>query len=92
MSKQKQHSVKLAPITLAILMIFASPLISAKKAGSSGGGSGGSHRVNGHFKKNGTYVAPHHATNPNHTQRDNYSSKPNVNPYNGKQGTKEPDH
>lgn len=73
-------------------MTIASPMVSAKKAGASGGGSGGSHRVNGHFKKNGTYVAPHHATNPNHTQRDNYSSKPNVNPYTGKQGTKEPDH
>lgn len=91
MRKQKQKTVKLVSITMTILMAFASPSVSAKKAGSSGS-SGGSHRVNGHFKKNGTYVAPHHATNPNHTQRDNWSSKPNVNPYNGKQGTKDPDH
>ena len=54
--------------------------------------NGGSHSVNGHFKKNGTYVAPHHATNPNNTERDNWSSKPNVNPYTGKQGVKEPKH
>jgi len=50
----------------------------------------GDHAVRGHVKKDGTYVAPTRATNPNSTQRDNYSSKPNINPANGKQGTKEP--
>ena len=48
------------------------------------------HAVRGHVKKDGTYVAPSRATNPNRTQRDNYSSKPNVNPYTGKQGTRTP--
>jgi len=48
------------------------------------------HAVRGHVKKDGTYVAPSRATNPNRTQRDNYSSKPNVNPYTGKQGTRIP--
>lgn len=51
---------------------------------------GGTHAVSGHTKKNGTYVQPHHATNPNNTQRDNWSSKPNVNPHTGKPGQKEP--
>ena len=50
----------------------------------------GDHAVRGYVTKKGTYVAPSRATNPNKTQRDNYSSKPNVNPYNGKQGTREP--
>jgi len=49
-----------------------------------------SHNVRGYTKKDGTYVAPHRATDPNKTQRDNWSSKPNVNPYTGKEGTKEP--
>lgn len=49
-----------------------------------------SHRVKGYVKADGTYVAPTRATNPNGTQVDNYSSKPNVNPYNGKAGTKDP--
>lgn len=49
---------------------------------------GGSHAIRGHTTKNGTYVAPTRATNPNNTKRDNYSHKGNVNPYNGKQGTK----
>lgn len=52
---------------------------------------GGSHGVKGYTKKDGTYVAPHHQTNPNSTKRDNYSSKGNVNPYTGKEGTKTPD-
>ena len=50
----------------------------------------GSHNVKGYVKKNGTYVAPHKQTNPNGTQRDNWTSKPNTNPYTGKDGTKEP--
>ena len=52
----------------------------AKRTGS----GGGSHSVKGHVKKDGTYVQPHHATNPNQTQRDNWSSKPNTNPHTGK--------
>lgn len=51
----------------------------------------GSHTIRGHTKKNGKYVAPSRATNPNKSKRDNYSSKGNTNPANGKQGTKDPD-
>lgn len=46
--------------------------------------------VKGYIKKNGTYVAPAHRTAPNKTKADNYSSKGNVNPYTGKEGTKQP--
>ena len=49
---------------------------------------GGSHTVRGHSTKNGTYVAPTRATNPNNIKRDNYSQKGNFNPANGKEGTK----
>lgn len=52
--------------------------------------SGSSNSVRGYSKKDGTYVAPHQRTNPNQTQKDNWSSKPNYNPYTGKEGTKEP--
>ncbi len=86
--KRKNCKNLMSCCTIALALCI-SPQVQAKRAS---GGSGGAHHVNGHFKKNGTYVQPHHATNPNHTQRDNYSSKPNVNPYNGKQGTKEPEH
>lgn len=47
-----------------------------------------SHAIKGHYSKDGTYVAPSRATNPNHTRADNYSAKGNVNPYSGKVGTK----
>lgn len=50
----------------------------------------GNHPVRGHVNKNGTYVAPHRQTNSNHTQRDNWSAKDNVNPYTGKAGRKDP--
>lgn len=46
--------------------------------------------VHGYTKKSGTHVQPHTRTSPNHTQRDNWSSKGNVNPYTGKAGTKMP--
>lgn len=48
----------------------------------------GSHSVRGHTTKNGTYVQPHHATNPDNTKSNNYSHQGNVNPYNGKVGSK----
>lgn len=44
--------------------------------------------VNGYYKKNGTYVESHYRTSPNNTKEDNYSTKGNVNPYNGKKGYK----
>lgn len=52
---------------------------------------GGSHAIRGHIKKNGAYVAPTRAKNPNGTKRDNYSSKGNINPATGKEGTRDPD-
>jgi hypothetical protein len=63
-----------------------------------GGGHGGygsgssshSHSVSGYTNSHGTYVAPHHATNPNSTKLDNYSTRGNVNPYTGAVGTKSP--
>lgn len=52
------------------------------------GSSPHSHAVRGYTTKRGTYVAPHRQTNADHTQRNNYSTKNNVNPSNGKTGTK----
>lgn len=46
--------------------------------------------VNGYMKKNGTYVAPHHRSSPDGNQRNNWSSKGNVNPYTGKKGYNNP--
>lgn len=43
-------------------------------------------RVSGYYRNNGTWVAPHYRTMPNHTQRDNWSSRPNRNPHTGAYG------
>jgi hypothetical protein len=51
---------------------------------------GGTVSVRGYVTKNGTYVAPHYRTAPNDTKLDNWSTKGNVNPYTGKEGTKDP--
>jgi hypothetical protein len=42
--------------------------------------------VRGYTRHDGTYVAPHHRSTPNHNQYDNYSSQGNSNPYTGQQG------
>jgi hypothetical protein len=49
-----------------------------------------SHSVRGYTRADGTYVAPHRATNPNDTRADNWSTKGNVNPDTGKDGTVDP--
>lgn len=46
--------------------------------------------VRGYIKRDGTYVIPAHRTAPNATRVDNWSSKPNINPYTGQPGTKDP--
>lgn len=53
-------------------------------------GGTGVHSVSGYTRKDGTYVQPHQQTNPNSTKLDNWSTKGNVNPYTGKEGTVEP--
>jgi len=49
------------------------------------------HYVQGYHRSDGTYVKGHYRTNPNHTNRDNYTTRPNVNPYTGKKGYIKPD-
>lgn len=57
----------------------------------SGTGSNPStHTSSGYTRSNGTYVAPYVATNPNGTQRDNYSTSGNYNPSTGRYGTRAP--
>lgn len=45
----------------------------------------------GYFRRDGHYVQPHYSTAPNNTNRDNYSTQGNTNPYHGRQGTVTPD-
>jgi hypothetical protein len=54
------------------------------------GSNPNSHTVQGHATRSGTQLRPYVATNPNSTQRDNYSATDNVNPYPGAVGTRNP--
>ena len=47
--------------------------------------------VSGYYKSNGTYVQPHYRTAPNSTNRDNFSTRGNTNPYTGQPGYITPD-
>jgi monoamine oxidase len=77
--------MRIGALTAAVILgLIFSTAVEAR--GSSGGRS---HTVKGYTKKDGSYVAPHHRTNPNGSKSDNWSKKGNVNPYTGKKGTKD---
>ena len=46
--------------------------------------------VDGHYRRDGTYVPPHYRTNPNSTTSDNWTTRGNTNPYTGERGTVDP--
>ena len=46
--------------------------------------------MRGRYRSNGTYVQPHYRSSPNGTALDNFSTKGNINPYTGKEGTVNP--
>ncbi|AEI37904.1 hypothetical protein ZMO02_13580 [Zymomonas mobilis subsp. pomaceae] len=48
------------------------------------------HYTHDYYRQNGTHVNGYHATNPNSTKMDNWSTRGNVNPYTGQLGTKNP--
>jgi hypothetical protein len=44
----------------------------------------------GYTTQRGTYVAPHYQSAPDHSYNNNWGVSPNVNPYNGQPGTRQP--
>jgi hypothetical protein len=83
----KIKASKLIAISLtALAIITASPAFAGRSSRS------GSVQVRGYTTKSGTYVAPHRRTTPDHSIYNNYSTKGNINPYTGKEGTVVPDH
>ena len=50
----------------------------------------GSTYVDGHFRRDGTYVPGHHRTTPDSNRLNNWSTRGNTNPYTGRQGTVDP--
>jgi hypothetical protein len=81
------------PTSLVLaLALFAAPAFGKGASHSSSRASSSSHAghvaVSGHTTKKGTSVQSYHRTPANKTQRDNWSTKGNVNPDTGKPGTK----
>lgn len=87
--------------TLLVLCASVALIGAAQARGGSGGhgghsgglssGTPGYHSVRGYTRRDGTYVAPSHATNPNGSRADNWSTRGNVNPFTGRPGTRSPD-
>ena len=50
----------------------------------------GYHYVSPYSRPDGTYVQPHYQTNPNGNLYNNWSSRPNTNPFTGQPGTRNP--
>jgi hypothetical protein len=74
-------------------LILAAALTIAATGGQAqyyGTGSNPSHHSTSGYTRSNGYVQPYVATNPNSTQRDNYSATGNVNPYTGVVGTRTP--
>lgn len=46
--------------------------------------------VDGYSRRDGTYAQPHQRTRPDNSPLNNYSTKGNINPYTGQNGTVDP--
>lgn len=79
-------------LLLGVAHADARPRGSSKRSWSSYGystaSSSRSTRVKGYTTKKGTYVAPYRRTKADRTQRNNYSTKGNTNPWTGAKGTR----
>ncbi|WP_234831260.1 hypothetical protein [Rhodopseudomonas palustris] len=73
-----------------ILSIFAVATATQANAQYGYGSNSRSHTISPYVNSHGTYVQGSHATNPNNTQMDNYTTRGNVNPYTGQMGTRTP--
>lgn len=50
------------------------------------GSNSRSNQVDGYYNNRGTYVDSYRRTNPNDSTSDNYNTRGNYNPYNGRYG------
>ncbi len=79
-----------------LVLILGSTLVAgtadARSRGSGGGGYGytnpRSEPVRPYTRRDGRSVPVYHRTAPNGTDKDNYGTRPNTNPWTGRQGTR----
>jgi hypothetical protein len=78
-------------VILACSFILGCFWMEAEAKGGSGTGSNSkSYSVKPFVRKDGSYIKTHRNTVPNKTDRDNFSTKGNYNPYTGTTGTRSP--
>ena len=77
-------------VILAAVAVLTATAAHAQYGGFGTGSNSNSHTRQGYTTSTGTYVPPSHATNPNSTTSDNYSTRGNLNPYTGAVGTRSP--
>lgn len=83
--------MKNAAMLCAVLaLVFAAPVMARGGGHGSRGSSSSTVHVKSHTTRNGTYVPAHNRTAPDQSKRNNWSTKGNVNPHTGKEGTKTP--
>ena len=87
-------------VAVAIMVSFsANAQYRTSQRSVTSGTSSSSYNVNpsvryqsGYTKRNGTYVQPHVKTNSNSTNRDNFSTRSNTNPFTGTAGVRAQDY
>jgi hypothetical protein len=79
-------------LVLGIALLLAVTTVASARSGIRGlsgiGSNPSSHHVSPHTTSKGTTVQGHFKTNSNATQRDNFGTRGNVNPYTGAIGTR----
>jgi hypothetical protein len=82
--------MKAAWIVGALFVLVGVTDASAQFGGYGTGSNYRSHTVRPHFDSDGTFTQGHRRSNPNSTTLDNWSTRPNINPYTGQIGTRSP--
>lgn len=88
MNHERQAGARLMQRCWLLLALLLSSVTVPAMAHGGSGGSGGSVYVHGYYRGNGTYVQPHYRSAPDGNFWNNWSTKGNVNPYTGVEGTK----
>jgi hypothetical protein len=88
------RTLAISRVTAGVLAVsLVAPCVAFAQSRNSGAGPGTgpnfkSNSVQGHIRRDGTFVAPHMRSNPDSSFGNNWSASPNVNPYTGQQGTR----
>ena len=78
----------LAILTLAAVSLLPDEMYASGPSYKGTGSKPSSSYVSSYRRSNGTYVPAHHRSTADHSFHNNWSTKPNSNPYTGSRGTR----